>query len=173
MLESRPSGTLRLLAASSARKGRWVRHHQTDDTLPEKNGSKNGVKNEPKNGISRKTASRALFREFSFFLSFLTSFWLCFSGKNEMKNKTKNSQKNATVNYPNHSTNWEIVIFLTSQSRTSFSLRKLPKPHARGSCRYDLVCTPWNKIRYVGLEGLLKISRHLFQCNLGLGEARR
>ena len=36
MLESRPSGTLRLSAASSARKGRWVRHHQTEDTLPEK-----------------------------------------------------------------------------------------------------------------------------------------
>jgi len=93
MLESWPSSTLRLLVASSTRKGRWVRHHQTEDTLPKKNGLKNGVKNEPKNGISWKTASRALFREFSFFLSFLASFWLCFSGKNKMKN--------TTVNYPN------------------------------------------------------------------------
>ena len=100
MLESQPSGTLRLLAASSTRKGRWVRHHQMEDTLPKKNRLKNRVKNEPKNRISRKTALRALFRGFLFFLSFLTSFWLCFSGKNKMKNKTKNSQKNATVNYP-------------------------------------------------------------------------
>jgi hypothetical protein len=72
--ESRPSSTPRLSAASSARKGRWVRHHQMEDTLPKKNGSKNGVKNELKNRISRKTASRALFQEILFFGSFLTSF---------------------------------------------------------------------------------------------------
>jgi len=52
MLEAWPSGTLRLSVASSARKGRWVRHHQMEVTLPKKNGSKNGVKNELKNGIS-------------------------------------------------------------------------------------------------------------------------
>jgi len=61
MLEAQPSGTLRLLVASSARKGRWVRHHQTEDTLLKKNRLKNRVKNELKNGISQKTASRALF----------------------------------------------------------------------------------------------------------------
>ena len=93
MLEAQPSSTLRLLAASSARKGRWVRHHQMEETLPKKNWSKNGVKDELKNGISWKTASRALFWEFSFLLSFLTSFWLCFSGKNKMKNKMKNNRK--------------------------------------------------------------------------------
>jgi len=36
MLESWPFGTLRLSAASSARKGRWVRHHQMEDTLLKK-----------------------------------------------------------------------------------------------------------------------------------------
>jgi len=43
MLEAQPSSTLRLLVASSARKGRWIRHHQMEDTLPKKNWSKNAI----------------------------------------------------------------------------------------------------------------------------------
>jgi ATP-dependent Zn protease len=97
--ESQPPGTPRLSAASSARKGRWVRHHQMEDTLPKKNVSKNGVKNEPKNSLES-TFSRNPVFWFIFDL-----FLMLFFREKQNEKQNEKQLKNATVNYPNFGPN--------------------------------------------------------------------
>jgi len=101
MLESQPSSTPRLSAASSARKGRWVRHHQTEDTLPKKKQiEKQSEKWTEKQDFTKNSLESTFLRILIFLVIFDLFLTLFFREKQNEKQNEK-QPKNATVNYPN------------------------------------------------------------------------